>query len=76
MNSTSGPGEHDNYECLCVPHDMKIIYQVGGVGSLAQRFASLKTSFFDKQPPFILHRYKCYFLTNALHQFQCPPNKH
>jgi hypothetical protein len=27
---------------------MKIIYQVGGVGSLAQRFASHKISFFDK----------------------------
>jgi hypothetical protein len=23
-----GPGEHDNYTCNCVPHDMKIIYQV------------------------------------------------
>ncbi len=23
-----GPGDHDNYECACVPHDMKIIYQV------------------------------------------------
>jgi len=20
-------GQHDNYECLCLPHDMKIIYQ-------------------------------------------------